>query len=202
MAIQTGLEGKPWYVGASIGAVIAALLVGVGYYYFLKPKYEEIQRQDRRLAELQVKIQEGRAAKAKLPQFREEVMRLELELEKLLRILPSRRNTQDLLRRLRQLTEAGAFDLLRFAPGNFQDKEFYSEWPITVVLNGAYHNLALLFDRVSRFSRIINIENLSVGTYRGGNAAHTISSSFIMKTFIYKEPPPPPEAPAAPAGGR
>jgi Tfp pilus assembly protein PilO len=195
MAFQTGLEGKPWYVGAAVGLFLGAAIVGTGYYVALTPKYEEISRQDRMLAELQVKIQEGRAAKQKLPQFREEVRRLELELDKLLRILPSRRNTPELLRRIRQLTEQGAFDLLRFTPGNFIDRDFYSEWPITIRLNGSYHNLALFFDRVSRFSRIINIENLKVSALQKSLKGHTISASFVAKTFIYKDPadqPPPP----------
>ena len=129
--------------------------------------------------------------KQKLPQFREEVRRLELELEKLLRILPARRNTPELLRRIRQLTEQGSFDLLRFTPGNFVDRDFYSEWPIAIHLNGSYHNLALFFDRVGRFSRIINIENLKIATLARSAKGHSISASFTAKTFIYREPPPP-----------
>ena len=198
MAIQTGLEGKPWYYGASIGLLLGALLVAGGYYLLFTKQYDQIAAQDKKLAELQVKIQEGRAAKQKLPQFREEVRRLELEIDKLLRILPSRRNTPELLRRIRQLTEQGAFDLLRFTPGNFIDRDFYSEWPITIRLNGTYHNLALFFDRVSRFSRIINIENLKVAALANSPKGHTINASFVAKTFIYKEPtdeePPPPPA--------
>jgi len=197
MAIQTGLEGKPWYYGAAIGLLVGAVAVGVGYYLVFTKQYQEISRKERKLAELQVKIQEGRAAKQKLPQFREEVRRLELELDKLLRILPSRRNTPELLRRIRQLTEQGNFDLLKFTPGNFVDRDFYSEWPITIRLNGSYHNLALFFDRVSRFSRIINIENLKVAALKANAKGHTINASFVAKTFVYKEtddsaPPPPP----------
>ena len=195
MAIQTGLEGKPWYYGAGIGLLIGALLVAGGYYFVCSKQYDQIAAQDKKLAELQVKIQEGRAAKQKLPQFREEVRRLELELDKLLRILPSRRNTPELLRRIRQLTEQGAFDLLRFTPGNFVDRDFYSEWPITIRLEGGYHNLALFFDRVSRFSRIINIENLKVAALPRSGKGHSLSASFVAKTFIYKDPatqPPPP----------
>lgn len=198
MAMQTGLEGKPWYYGAGLGVLLGALIVAGGYFFLFSKQYDEIAAKDRRLAELQVKIQEGRAAKQKLPQFREEVRRLELELDKLLRILPSRRNTPELLRRIRQLTEQGAFDLLRFTPGNFVDRDFYSEWPITIRLNGTYHNLALFFDRVSRFSRIINIENLKVAALPNSPKGHTINASFVAKTFIYKEPteePPPPPGP-------
>ncbi len=187
MAIQTGLEGKPAWQGALVGLIIGGLLVGGGYYFKFKTQYQELDRKEKKLVELQGKIQEGRAAKQKLPQFREEVRRLELELEKLLRILPARRNKPELLRRIRQLTEQGNFDLLKFTPGNFIDRDFYSEWPITIRLNGSYHNLALFFDRVGRFSRIVNIENLKVTVAPKASPAQSISATFVAKTFIYKE---------------
>ncbi|KAB2958341.1 MAG: type 4a pilus biogenesis protein PilO [Thermoanaerobaculia bacterium] len=190
MAIQTGLEGKPAWQGAVAGLLVAAVLVGGGYWLKFKGQYEQLERMDRELQGLQQQITEGRAAKAKLPQFREEVRRLELELEKLLRILPARRNTPELLRRIRQLTEQGNFDLLKFTPGNFVDREFYSEWPINVRLNGTYHNLALFFDRIGRFSRIINIENLQILGQPSAAKGHSITASFVAKTFVYKEPEP------------
>ncbi len=212
--MQTGLENKPWYYGAIAGLVVGAGVAGLLYWQFNTKQLAAIKGQENRLQELQVKIQEGRAAKQKLPQFREEVRRLELELDKLLRILPARRNTPDLLRRIRALTEQADFDLSRFTPGNFIDRDFYSEWPIAINLQGSYHNLALFFDRISRFSRIINVENLHIEALRGGKASstHTIASSFIAKTFVYKEEsaaapapkpaPAPPRPPAArPRGG-
>jgi Tfp pilus assembly protein PilO len=203
MAMQTGLEGKPWYYGAAVGALVAGALVAAAWYFLVEPKNKEIAAQEKKLSELQVKIQEGRAAKQKLPQFREEVRRLELELDKLLRILPARRNTPELLRRIRQLTEQGNFDLLKFTPGNFADRDFYSEWPIAIRLNGTYHNLALFFDRVSRFSRIINIENLKIAALPNSPKGHSISATFTAKTFIYRETPPPdPAAAAAEAGNK
>jgi type IV pilus assembly protein PilO len=201
MAIQTGLEGKPAWQGALLGLLCAAVLVGGGYYFKFSKQYAELDRMEQQLAGLQQKIQEGRAAKAKLPQFREEVRRLELELEKLLRILPARRNTPELLRRIRQLTEQGNFDLLKFTPGNFVDREFYSEWPIAVRLNGSYHNLALFFDRIGRFSRIINIENLKISALPRSAEGHTIAANFTAKTFIYKETAEAPDTTPAPAAG-
>jgi len=201
--MQTGLEGKPWWYGAVAGGVVGGILFAGGWYYLLEPRRSEIRRKEARYEELQVKIQEGRAAKQKLPQFREEVRRLELELDKLLRILPARRNTPDLLRRIRALTEQGDFELQRFTPGNFSDREFFAEWPIAIALQGTYHNLALFFDRISRFSRIINIENLRVETIRGkARPTHTISASFTAKTFVYKETVPPPPAAPEPAPRR
>jgi len=199
MEFRTGLEDKPWWMGALLGLVLAGLIYFAGNHYLLKPRQQNLEQLDAKLEELQVKISEGLQAKENLPQLRAEVQQLELDLDKLLRVLPARRNTPELLRRIRDLTEQGDFDLRRFTPGNFIDQEFYSEWPIAVSLDGTYHNLALLFDRVSRFSRIVNIEGLRINSVRGRQAggSHTISASFTAKTFVYKEQAPVTEEAAA-----
>lgn len=198
--MQTGLEGKPWYIGLIVGLVTGIVLFALGFYLKLNPMRKEIAAKSARLGELQTKIQEGEAAARELPRFREEVNQLELELEKLLRILPARRNTPDLLRRIRSLAEQGDFALKRFTPGALADQDFYSEWPIAIDVEGTYHNLALFFDRIGRFSRIINIENLKIQAFATRNkddSGHTIKASFNAKTFVYKEPEPPAEEPAA-----
>lgn len=186
MAVETGLEGKPWFVSAAVGAVLATVVV-VGFYYAQISKMDDqIVRNERKLSNLEREINEGRAAMKSLPQFREEVDRLQLELDKLLRILPSRRNTEDLLRRIRRLTEQGDFDLLRFTPRGQSKRDFYSEWPIAISLNGKYHNLALFFDRIRRFSRIINVENLRISAR--GRGRHSLAAQFTIKTYIYNRP--------------
>jgi Tfp pilus assembly protein PilO len=190
VALKTGLEGKPWYIGLAVGLGVGLVLFALGYWRLLQPKRDEIARQEAKLSELQNKIQEGRAAKQELPKFREEVRQLELELDKLLRILPARRNTPDLMRRIRSLAEQGDFTLKRFTPGLLADKEFFSEWPIAIAVDGSYHNLALFFDRISRFSRIINIEDLTVNAMQKPDGPHTITAQFTSKTFVYKEPEP------------
>lgn len=187
MALKTGLEGKPWYIGLAIGLGIGLIVFAVGFWQLLQPKRDEYAALEAKLAELQNKIQEGRAARQELPKFREEVRQLELELDKLLRILPARRNTPDLMRRVRSLTEQGDFALKSFTPAAPVNKEFFSEWAISINLEGGYHNLALFFDRISRFSRIINIEDLNI-TALPPKGQHTIGAQFVAKTFVYLEP--------------
>lgn len=188
MAIEA-FKGKPWYVGLGVGVGAAAVLFGLAWWQIFTPKRELIRGQDAKLAQLQAKIQEGRAAKARLPQFREEVRRLELELEKLLRILPSRLNTEDLLRRMRSLGEQGDLEILSIRPGGLAQRDFYSEWPIDINIGGTYHNLAMFFDRIGRFSRIINIHDLNI---RGNpnpaqSRGQTVNATFQAKTFVYRE---------------
>lgn len=193
---ETGLENKPWYISAIVGAVLGLLIVVGSYYLVFTDIERQIAGKQKELEGLQKKIDEGRAAERSLARFREEVNRLQLDLDKLLRVLPTRMNTEDLLRRLRTLTEQGDFKLLRFAPANRSQKQFYYEWPIQISLDGTYHNLALFFDRISRFSRIINIENLRI-SQKTTDAMRTIGANFTMKTFLYIEPTDPAAAPPA-----
>ncbi|MDH3746392.1 MAG: type 4a pilus biogenesis protein PilO [Acidobacteriota bacterium] len=188
MAFQTGLEGKPWYFGLIAGLVVGGILYFGAHRMLLKPKKTQIASLEGQVTTLQAKIQEGRAAQQQLPRFREEVRQLELELDKLLRILPARRNTPELMRRIRTLTEQGDFNLLSFKPGGYVEQEFYSEWPIAINLQGTYHNLAQFFEKVGRFSRIINIESLRVSVLSAVTGSdHTISATFNATTFVYKE---------------
>ncbi len=196
-------DGKSPQYGLAVGAFLGALLVGVGYWQLAIPKQKEIKKQKAELRKLEDKRDEARAAAQSLPQFREEVGRLTFELVKLKRILPPKRNTQELLRKVRTLAEAGDFDLNVFKEGNEQQKEFYSEWPIDIALEGSYHNLALFFDKISRFPRILNIDKLTISATPRQSDARTIQATFVTKTFFYNEVPEEGEATAggAQAGG-
>ena len=178
------VEEKPWYYALGIGVLIGALLAGAVHWFYFKPLQEEIRAKKTELDGLNQEIAKGRAAERKLAQFREEVKRLELELSKLLQILPSKRNTEELIKRIETLTRQGDFTLLKFTPGEFVQKEFYAEWPIDIQIQGTYHNLALFFDRMSRFSRIVNVEDMTI---KGLDSVpgKSIGSNFTAKTFIY-----------------
>lgn len=184
MAIELKLEDKPWYYALGWGLGIGILLAGAVHYAWFRGLNAQIKTKRADLETLHQEIQKGLAAERKLPQFREEVRRLELELAKLLQVLPSKRNTEELIKRIETLTRQGDFTLRKFTPGEFVAKEFYSEWPIDVQLDGTYHNLALFFDRMSRFSRIINVEDLKV-TALNDVPQKSIGAAFVAKTFIY-----------------
>ncbi len=192
------LDDKPWWMGLLVGLVIAVLAVVAVEYALVKAIKVEIAEADSRIQELDKKISQGRAAERKLPQFREEVKRLELELEKLRRILPSTRNTEEIIKKLKSLVDQGEFNLQRlsFPPLGGGTEETYAEWPIAVAVNGRYHDLAILFNRLSNFSRIINVEQIRINAL-GNQETKTIGATFVAKTFVYIEP----KDPAAPAEG-
>ncbi len=186
MAID--LNEKPWWVALIVGLVLGIALFVVLQMYVFKPIQEECDAAETKIAELEREIEKGLAAKADLPRLEEDIRNYELDLDRLRRILPTKRETDDLIKRLKHLTERGNFRLTRFVPGNIIEREFYYERPITVALDGTYHELGLFFDRLSGFSRIINVDNLVISPVRGrGVGGYTIQATFTQRTFMYKE---------------
>jgi type IV pilus assembly protein PilO len=193
MAID--LNSKPWYVAAIVGVVLGIAMFVVMNIYVFKDIRSQIERLETNIDELEREIEKGRAAKADLPRLEEDIRNYEIELERLRRILPTKRETDNLIKRAKQLTERGRFRLTRFTPGNFEDRDFFIEWPIRVGLDGTYHELGLFFDRLSRLRRIMNVTELQINPIRAsaGGAAFTIHAEFVQRTYIYKEETPEPE---------
>ncbi len=182
------LDDKPWYVGLLVGLGLAGAVLYATESLAVKDMKETIAATEQKITELDQKIQQGRAAERKLPQFREEVKRLELELEKLRRILPSTRNTEEIIKKLKSLVDQGEFTLRRLSfPPLGTGSETYAEWPIAVAVDGRYHDLAILFNRLGNFSRIINVENIKI-TALGNQETKTVAAEFVAKTFVYVEP--------------
>jgi Tfp pilus assembly protein PilO len=182
------LNEKPWWVALLVGLVLGVALFVVLQMYVFKPIEEDCEKAQVTIDELEREIEKGRAAKADLPRLEEDIRNYELDLDRLRRILPTKRETDDLIKRLKHLTERGNFRLSRFVPGKDIDRDFFLERPITVGLDGTYHELGLFFDRLSGFSRIINVDDLVVSPIRGkGSGSYTIQATFTQRTFIYKE---------------
>ena len=185
MAIELKFEDKVWWVAAIWGLVMGGILVlaaEYGYPNFQQAR-KDIDGKKAQLTSLTAEIEKGRAAERKLSQFREEVKKLELELQKLLQVLPPERDTEDLIKKVEALIHQGDFTLLTFRTNEPIPRDFYKEYPFNVSLNGTYHNLALFFSRMSNFSRIVNVEDLRV---HGIDApGKTIGATFVAKTFIY-----------------
>ena len=68
------------------------------------------------------------------------------------------------------------------------------EWPITLELDGTYHNLGMFFDRISKFSRIINISNVVIRARTEVEQNATIDAECTATTFVLLETPAQPAA--------
>ncbi|MFP5245347.1 MAG: type 4a pilus biogenesis protein PilO, partial [Thermoanaerobaculia bacterium] len=109
------IDDKPWWVGLLVGIALAGATLYAVETLAVKNIKSSIAATETKIGELDQKISQGRAAERKLPQFREEVTRIELELEKLRRILPSPRNTEEIIKKIKSLVDQGEFTLRRLS---------------------------------------------------------------------------------------
>ncbi len=169
-------------------SVLSALIVLVAYFVYpdIAQMQERIGQARAENEDLQRKIREGRTIEQNLPKLEQEIASLERKLADVQQILPSTPETGDLLRWIKNLADQSNLELKSFVPGAMRAGEFYKEFPISMDVVGRYHDLGIFFDRIGKYSRIINVDNLEIQAYRG-EGEKTIRSKFVATTFVYDE---------------
>lgn len=197
------LAKLPWYAQIGAFVAIALALAGAFYYFYEMPAQVELDKQAKELSAIRGRITKGQSLARQLPEFRKEVSTLELRLESLKPILPDQRDAGDLLRRVQTLATQSNLQIRGFRPQAITTNEMYAEWPISLQLEGSYHNLGMFLDRVSKFPRIINVSNIVLQQKVPPTPSASMTIAATATTFVFVEPPPaPPEEAAAAAGGR
>ena len=196
--MNISLTKLPWY--GQIGAFVALGIAGVGLfvYYYEMPAREDIAQRQVTLVALKGDVAKGQATEKKLPQFRAQVAELEDRLGSLSAVLPEEKDGADLLRQMQTTAMQSNLVIKSFKPAPVVTKELHAEWPITLELDGTYHNLAQFFDRIAKFSRIVNVSGLSVKG-KDNDSRATISASCVATTFVLLEKPAPKKSAPGPA---
>jgi type IV pilus assembly protein PilO len=199
--MELSLTKLPWY--AQIGAFV--VLGGVGaalfYQYYEVPTRAEMATRQVQLKALKSDIEKGLETAKKLPEFRQQVDDLEARLNNLRAVLPEEKDAGDLLRRLQTVATQSNLEIHSFKPSASVTKQLHAEWPISLELDGTYHNLAIFFDRVGRFTRIVNITGVEVSAKAKPEPNSTIAAKCVATTFVLLDKPTPPKPGAAPKPG-
>jgi type IV pilus assembly protein PilO len=198
--MELSLTKLPWY--AQIGAFVALAIGGCGafYFYYEMPVREDMNSRDVQLRALKTDIGRGLATAKQLDEFKVQVSDLEGRLANLKAVLPEEKDAADLLRRMEVVAAQSNLEIKSFKPSPTVTKQLHAEWPITLELAGTYHNLAIFFDRVGKFTRIVNITGLDVKGRDKPEGNVTITATCVATTFVLLERPtaPKPGAKAPP----
>ena len=185
--MDISLSKLPWY--GQLGAFV--LLAGGGifafYTYYEKPVRSEMSSREKQLSIIRGDIVKGQTTAKKLDDFRGQVNDLEAQLGNLRAVLPDEKDAADLLRSMQAVAVQSNLTIKGFKPAAPTVKEIHAEWPIQLELEGTYHNLAIFFDRVAKFTRIVNISGLQVEGKDGKDKARqagTITAKCVATTFV------------------
>ncbi len=193
------MKNMPWY-----GSVIVAVLIfALAYVFYFSPQNTQLQtlRADRVKAENEVR--DLKQKKKELDKIEAELVVMAAQLKGLEAIIPRRKEQADILRQIQQLAYDARLDVTNFTQQKEVDREFYAEWPITVQVNGTYHNLGTYFDRLSQYSRLFSVDKFSIKAQTRQSDISTVSANWTAKTYIFlEEPTAPAPKPKAKRPGR
>jgi type IV pilus assembly protein PilO len=201
MAFELGLTKLTWKIQVAMFLVVAVAAVGGFYWYYVQDVQTSLATEQARLDAMKVEINKGLATARQLPEFQRQVGELQARLNLLRAVLPEEKDVSDLLRRLQTLATESNLQIKGFKPAAIVTKQTHAEWPITLELDGTYHNLGLFFDRVSKFPRIINVTGVTIKSKDKPQPGSTISAACVATTYVLIEAPAKPaaRAPGAPA---
>ncbi|MCG2633466.1 MAG: type 4a pilus biogenesis protein PilO [Gammaproteobacteria bacterium] len=174
----------PWYAKAVVCALVAALLIGGGYYFFTKDAMAELELKQKQQVQLLKTYEVKYNRAANLDAYRKQLDEIELSFGALLRQLPDSTEVPDLLVDITQAGLANGLEFQLFKPGGEIPKSFYAELPISITVTGSYHSLATFVSDVAAMPRIVTLHNIKL-TPVGDKGNLTMSAT--AKTYRYVE---------------
>ncbi len=165
---------------------VVMILAGMGAaYYFLG--YQEQEKTIRKLVRQYNTLEDDLHAKqqvaANLTKYKKKVEFLQQKLEEKKKNLPDDSNLDHLLKTLNELSEKSQMRIIAFTPKQERRKNFYAEIPVSVELEGNYHEIATFFDKVAKEDRIINISNINLEEPQLRNGKMILKAVCEAKTF-------------------
>ena len=172
----------PLVVKVIVVALVAAAIIGLGFYFDTKDQLANLDVVKAKETELRgtFEIKVGKAAN--LEEHKAQLEEMRRTFGTLLRQLPSKTEIPALIVDISQTALASGLEVKLFKPGNETEKEFYAEKPIELLLQGDYHQFGLFASEVAALPRIVTLHNITLEP-NGENEKMTMIAS--AKTYRY-----------------
>jgi type IV pilus assembly protein PilO len=143
-----------------------AVLTGGLYYTVFKSQREANATAQ---AKLQAKMRENaelEAYRPKLADIERQLASLKQQLEIEKRIVPDEKEVDNFMRMVGGEARKAGIEIRRYTAKPVSAREYYTEVPFEVELDGPYYSMLGFFDRVSKLERIVNVNGLLVASTR------------------------------------
>ncbi len=169
----------------TFGASYIVLLI-IAFFLLISPTLDGISSANAANIELTRKRDEAQRRAANKPAFEAELSELNIQLKKALRELPEDREIPALLSDIDTLARKSGLEVRKFQPLPEIMKEYYAEVPVQIVMDGTYHEVGIFFDRVSKLSRIVSVNDVVIGEPKdvGGQTQLTVSGKVVTYRFL------------------
>jgi type IV pilus assembly protein PilO len=171
---------------AVFGFLCALTVVGA-WQVVLSPQRTAIEERSAHLATLEADVTKAQATAARLVLVQREVKALEVALQETTSVIPEEKDPQDVLRALNELASESMIGLAGFTNKTIVTKAQYSEWPVTLSLEGGYHDIGRFFDRIASTPRLISVTDLNIKTRQQPNGRGSVTATCTATTFVVRK---------------
>lgn len=167
------------------GALALLLFMLLVYQAFLGGIRERVAELEERKASVSAQLIKERRIAKDLPRYMVEVAALEVQLERALKELPDERDIPDLLKAIADRAKNTGLDVALFRPDAEQAQEFFVEIPVTMSVEGSFHQVASFLDEIARMERIVNVRGIQMSNPRLSDRGASLTSDYSVVTFRY-----------------
>jgi type IV pilus assembly protein PilO len=198
---------KQWGAVLAGGAIVTAAL----YFTVFKSQSDKNAAAEHAVQEKVRENNELESYRPKLKDIERQLANLKQQLEIERRIVPDEKLVDTFIETMDGEAQKAGVELRRYTAKPIASKEYYSEIPFDMELDGSYYSMLNFFDRVGKLERMVNISGLLVSNTKnptGAKAKHTyqyapnesVVATFTATTFFSHDLDPAGPAPGTKPG--
>lgn len=172
-----------WPLPTKLAALVVLFvaIVAAGWWFDWRGGMEALNASKQKETELRSVFATKKNQAVNLEAYTKQLVDIEQAFGALLKQLPNKQEMDALITDVNQagLGRGLQFDL--FKPDAETVTEFYAETPITVKVTGGYHDIAAFVSDVSKLSRIVTLQNISLAPAKEG----VLNMDAVVKTYRY-----------------
>ena len=169
-------------------AALLVLLTLANFFFFVKPEFGVLEAQVSQQRQLDSQLQEKSEIAQNLNERRREMDLLQQKLDEALSELPESADIDELLAQLNEIGRKSGLEISAVEPTAEEAAQIYVKIPIKMALTGNYHEIAMFLQSLANLRRIVNVNNLQLGSPKLNSEKVVLNSSFVATTFRFLDP--------------
>ncbi len=152
--------------------VLGAVLISAGLHFTVFKSQREANAQAQ--SALELKLAENSELETYAPKLKDmdrQLANLKQQLEIERKIVPDEKEVDGFIKMLDAEAMKSGIEIRRFTALPVSTREFYTEVPFEVELDGPYYSVLNFFDRVGKLERIVNMSGLLIANTKMGTMA-------------------------------
>ena len=185
--IDRVLKAPPLQRWGGLAAVLVLLTI-LNFVLLVRPELATLEGQAAQQRQLDSQLQEKSEIAQNLNERRREMDVLQQKLDEALAELPESADLDELLAQLNEIGRKSGLEISAVEPTPEEPAQIYVKIPIKVALTGNYHEIAMFLQSLANLRRIVNVNNIQLGSPTLKAEKVVLSSSFVATTFRFFDP--------------